>query len=651
MKNPCEVLYFVDLETTVDGGPDHNNPEAHWKNNKVLLCGYAVGGNPIHVHSTVDVLAQCIQNGIEAGFEPTIVAHNAKFDLKYLMRDAPFVEWHKVSVWDTMTWQYLYSGHVSKFESLTDALDGWGIKYNKQLDLGDLLARGIKMQDIPTNELSEYLKEDVTYLRQLYFGQLTTKYTPFMDYILPLCEMELNGLPIDLDKATADSYDLIKDTTSIFDTFQAWLIQNCQWQDGSPLVPEDFSEMMGTKSKTIKPMSNRTISFILTGWPAQLKITEKWRVQYQYGCSHIYDLQTAQDFLKVYPDPPNQQGYPMSEDDLLNMVKEFGPHKMVDLVLDYRTKNKLAGTYLLPFTHTAKVQGCIYPKLNTTVTGTGRLSSSAPNGQNIPPPARACIIPDNDEDELAEIDFSQLEMVACATLSADPQMIIDINTGEDLHFNTGRSVMGWKSPADMTDADRKIVKGVNFGVLYGGKATGLSKQTGVDKGLVQDLINNFYRRYPQVAVWQEQMKDYVNDYKEAHDIRRGEQRHATTYTLPISNRKFTFVETEAPDWLRQRTGKTWTFSPQQIANYPIQGFAGGDLVMYALYWLWVVVRNTPEYADKVKFRMTVHDSILLQIRKGLPLTKLVEAMCSYTGQRYNLPVPLHCDIKTGNQWQ
>ena len=389
---------------------------------------------------------------------------------------------------------------------------------------------------------------------------------------------------------------------------------------------------------------------MLFGQPTELKVTAKWHVVWKPS---IYPCFTPQHAEKVYGHTTSKtdQGFPMSEEDLHRIEDTLCRTTVVTDMLDYRTKNKLLGTYITPFLATGKVQGCIYPKLNTTVTNTGRLSSSNPNGQNCPPLARELVVPAQPNSEIVEIDFSQLEMIGAAALSGDYRMIEDIKGGMDLHYETGRSVMGWQSPSDMKKEDRKLVKNVNFGVLYGGKATGLSKQTGVDKAIVEKLINSFYNRYPRVAAWQKETLDYVRDNKEAYDVKDGEQRYSTLYELPNSGRRFRFVEAKAPTWLRQKSGRGYSFSPQHTANYPIQGFAGGDIVMYALYWLWVVMRSYPYYQDNVKFRMTVHDSIMLETKEDVKIETIVNQMCADTATHFNLPVALHADVERGKYWQ
>ena len=148
------VPIFFDLETTVKGGPKGDSPEAHWYNNSVLLCGHrAKYGVDISVHKTTNFLLKRIENLLVHGKIPLLVAHNAKFDIKYLMRERPDLSWELCKVWDTMTFEYRDSGHRDQFMSLEDACTKRGVPFKKSLDLGGLLAQGVSMEDIPMNKL------------------------------------------------------------------------------------------------------------------------------------------------------------------------------------------------------------------------------------------------------------------------------------------------------------------------------------------------------------------------------------------------------------------------------------------------------------------------------------------------------------------
>lgn len=635
------MIYF-DLETTAQGGPDGTSPEAHWHDNYVLLCGWSVQGSAsVEVDDTPDRLAKRIQQEIQQTGSCTLVAHNAKFDIKYLMRNYPELSWECIHVWDTMTWEYLDSGHRTTFPSLEDTAKKYGIPFGKSLDLGALLASGVKMQNIDKQELTDYLIDDVKVLVDIQDTQAECA-TYFMDYILPLAEMELNGLPLNIKEAEKLTYSQQTDITESYDYIRDYIIEQCEWQDGSPIIMDDFSNLVTPKSKCIKPTANRTISFLFTGAPAELKITPKWRVVLKG-----LPLLSSNQVDKIYQDvEPTHIGYPMGEDivELINM--ELGNNvEMLEHLIRHRKATKIVGTYLLPMLQQAREEGTVHPKLNTTITSTGRLSSSAPNGQNMPPEVRELIIAAQGR-KLEEVDFSQLEMVGAATLSKDPQLIYDLGHGVDVHKNTATRVFG----AAQAEAKRKLAKNVNFGVLYGGKANGLSKQTGVERDTVQDLIDAFYDSYPRVRDWQKELFDQVVDTMEAHDIKDGHQRYCSTYILPDSGRVFKFIETEAPAWMRKRTGRKFSFSPNHTANYPIQGFAGGDIVMYGLHDLWKQVRSIYRM-DQVRFRLTVHDSILIDRPDQLNLVPMYNNMNRAIEKRYNLPIQLHVDVESGHNWR
>jgi len=638
--------YYVDLETTAQGGPSGTSPEAHWVKNHVILCGWQRDGSPIQIDKDLYPLLHDINDTIVAGYTPVIVAHNAKFDLKYLMRKTHFNSlWKNCEVWDTMTWEYRMSGHTTKFASLEQTAKRYGIPFKKTLDLGALIKQGVRMQDIPKADLEVYLFDDVKVLYQIWDSQCARSKLFDMDYILPLAEMELNGLLIDEPKLTT----LFTSMASIVDHHEYKMIQHmceaCEWQDGTALDPlSDFCESVGTKTKFIKPFARRSLSFLLTGVPKMLHITAKWKVRYKlgYGPVHVAHIPS-------YFKGETHLGYEIDE-----RVLKLDHNFITAHAAAHRKANKVLSTYLSPFKEAMAVSGgTIHPKLNTTITATGRLSSSQPNGQNMPPVVRALAMAqdkvNSDGTDLSnriyEIDFKQLEMVAVACISGCKRMLAALARGDDLHYLSGKKVFGWTCEADMTEADRKVVKAVNFGVLYGGKAKGLAYLTGVDQDIIQKLIDGFYREFPGVAKWQRRIFEEVCDNMMPLDVKEGVQRYCSNWTLPISGRQFMFTESEAPAWLRKKTRRKWSFSPTQTSNYPIQGFAGGDIVMFALTWLW---RNT----EGVRYILTVHDSIIIESCKdSVYINSMVEVMCKQTSANFNLPLQLHCDVESGTHWK
>jgi len=627
-----------DCETTHKGGPDHDSPEAQYPSNEVVRVGWKGIGSPeVKISNNFDALIEELTECHSKSVDVTLVAHNLKFDLKWLKRydmgnDTGFCE-----LWDTMTFEYLATGQDTKFISLEDLAAKYGIKAEKTMDLGEYIAAGGRVEDIPKKELDEYLTKDVEILEQIHMSQTRTGRRFDMNYIHALAEMELNGLPIDRDETERRAKESAEICDEFTDFVKDCIMERCEWQDGTPIEPKDFE-------KKIKPTANRTLSFLLTGEPVAVRTTsDKWTFKYKDGRRSELGARTIS---RIWTEPPNHLGYSMDEKHIAAAIDE--PTSYATPILDdipkWRKHDKLLNTYYLPFLTMSQETGCVHPKLNTCATATGRLSSSAPNGQNLPTEARSLVTAPEGY-KVVELDFSQLELVALAMICKDPAMIKDLSMGEDIHYNSGQRVMGWTDPSEMNKKDRTLVKNVNFGAVYGGKAPGLSKQTGVDKDIIQKLINSLYRRYPGIGTWQKELYEEVVENMEpaGHDD-HGEQRYKAT--VEVGKRLYTFHETPSPRWLRARTGRGYSFNPNQVYNYPIQGFAGWSIVLQFLYALWS--QSELEH----KYIMTVHDSIIVLVPEDSLAS--FEGRVTYELQRFSeklgIPFNLNVDIDVGQTW-
>ena len=627
-----------DLETTADGGPDNDSPEAHWPINEVLMAGWAL--------IDTDKSTYTIQTGTLEDFCNVyvscrcdyLVAQNLKFDLKYVMRHFQEVLPTDWNPWCTMTWNYLSSGHEHKFRSLEQLASDYGVEIAKTMDLGEYIDAGGRMQDIPKDELEEYLRTDVHMLAKIWEEQLDYGEVYDMHYLYPLAEMELNGLPVDDDIL----HERANEASIICDEFTTMMKKkiktNCEWKDGSPIEDADFE-------KKIKPTANRTLSYMLTGEPsAGVKCTsDKWTFQFK-KCPAIGKL-SPKMIAKIWSDPPTNLGYSMDEKHVSKLCSMLKPEHWVHKIQEWRKHDKLLNTYYLPFIVKSKYTGCVHPKLNTTATATGRLSSSDPNGQNMPKEARQ-LIKAPDGYTLCELDFSQLEVVALAMLSDDKRLIRDIKNGEDIHFNSGCTVMGWTTPSDMDKDSRRLVKNVNFGAIYGGKAPGLAYQTGIDKATVQKLIDSLYLRYPGIAKWQRRFyEDVVEEMRPNGHDSNGEQLYKST--VKEGGRKYTFKETPSPKWLRAKMGRSYSFNPNQVYNYPIQGYAGWGIVLQYLSYLWF------KCPCEIKFLMTVHDSVLVMVpddETSEEFKYLVDSTLNDFCMDNNIDVPLSLELEWGTNW-
>jgi DNA polymerase I-like protein with 3'-5' exonuclease and polymerase domains len=627
--------FYIDVETTVKGG-HKRSPEAHYPANRVLLWGYAYNDLSPEVTDNPTNMIHTLRN---MGEEVRIIGHNLKFDLKYLMRTAPDLPWHKYQYHCTMYDQYRNSGHRDRFSSLEDTCAKWKIPFTKGLDLGALIKSGVEMEDIPRSDLEPYLYNDVVVTRQLYKEQISDvnweEYSH--DHIVPLAHMELLGLPLDVNKARNELITLLDDQDACDEVLWDFTTEYLYWDNGDEL-----------ERKNIKHSAARTVSYLLTGEPSA-GLTKRVRKNIAYR-PNMNPMMSTYQIQQIWgTTKPSHLGYPLTKDIIAKIEKMKFSGRVKDYLealLEYRRLSKLTSTYYGPFLEEAQIQPSIHPKMNMGTTATGRLSSSAPNGQNLPAEARGLFR--SQHGLFHEIDFKQLEVVALAQLSKDYQLIKDIQNGEDIHYNTGKTVFGWKSPADMNEKDRKSVKGVNFGLIYGGSAKGLSKTTKLPENIVKSLIKAFYTRYPGVKEWQDEVYgDVVHDMK-VSGYEQGESIYHSEYFCPTSKRKFYFKEGPAPQWMRAKTGRKFSFKPTETKNYPVQGFAGGDIVMLAL----TLLHSALHYVPDADIRMTVHDSILVDTALSADeLAAIMEQVCNMIVTAYMLPFNLSTDITSGEYWQ
>lgn len=624
---------FFDLETTARG-PD-NNPEAQYADNKLVMCGFSTKDR-YNSQNNVNELVKEVCNALADEKQPRLIAHNAKFDIKWLLRLAPEVPWHKCAFVCTMTAHYRVSGHRFKFTSLEELAGKYSIPFTKGLDLGGLIKQGIDVDDIDKGDLAKYLAEDVKVVKQIWDHMQHVAEDYDYDYILPLARMELNGLPLDEKKTRTE----LKRLASIHDTaviaVEGDVRSKMVWSDGSPVARGDF-----------KPLAPRTISYYLTGKPEHGlggKNDKKHIVFKPANGPALTAKQIEQVWGKTKVNP--NLGYPINAGVTDKLIK-LSP-TVVGAYKEAKDANKIINTYLVPFLAEAcYTGGTIHPKLNTCSTNTGRLSSSSPNGQNIPPSVRNLIA--STMGYIYEIDFAQLEMIGAATLSGDEQMRADIRNGRDIHFESGKSVFGWRNPLDMRKDERRTVKGVNFGLLYGGGAAGIALNTGADKKTVKELIQSFYVRYPQVATWQDRVLQEIKDDAWVEGTKDGQSYKGSVYQVPnpYGGRRFYFEESESPLWKQHQDGCKFSFKPTETKNYPIQGFAGGDIVMNALTILDAVLAGTD-----AKLRMTVHDSIVVDWGKDKrpEVVRIMNKVCELVRIQLNIPVPLVYDIEADEHW-
>lgn len=256
---------------------------------------------------------------------------------------------------------------------------------------------------------------------------------------------------------------------------------------------------------------------------------------------------------------------------------------------------------------------------------------------------------------LLEADFSQLEVVVLAFLSQDPQLIYDVTHGVDIHAINAANLFG----KGFTEKQRKIAKRLSFQLQYGAGAKSMAKKNKIPLDTAKQFIENYYRRYPVVKEWQDKIKEQVEASRQLSDKRTANGLPAGMGNYDsLTGRRYVFYEYDALEWFRDKTGQTTAFSPTETKNYPVQGFATGDIVPLVLGKLYRKIKEVEEWDDKVKLIMTVHDSILLDthwtVRDecAIMVKETMEKASEYLKEELGIDfdIPLKAEVKAGRNW-
>lgn len=319
-------------------------------------------------------------------------------------------------------------------------------------------------------------------------------------------------------------------------------------------------------------------------------------------------------------------GFSTSQDILEDLSAE---HPLPRLVLEYRSLSKLKSTYVdaLPMLIHSKT-GRIHTSFNQAVAATGRLSSSDPNMQNIPVRTeegrkiREAFIAE-EGCLLLSADYSQIELRVLAHMSKDPSLVQAFRENADVHAITASGIFG-VAPAKVSQEQRAVGKTVNFATIYGQTPYGLSKQLGIPVGEAAEYIENYFKKYPRVAAYRE-------------EVIAKARREGRVETLFGRRRFFPDIESGNP-MLRQMAERT-------AFNTVFQGTAA-DIIKRAMIAL---SRILPELSPRVRMILQVHDELLFEVPKGeVEAVKAVVAGAMEGAAE--LFIPLVVDVGVGPNW-
>ncbi|MGM0379258.1 MAG: DNA polymerase I [Bacillota bacterium] len=311
------------------------------------------------------------------------------------------------------------------------------------------------------------------------------------------------------------------------------------------------------------------------------------------------------------------------------LKKLMDKHEIIPLIKEYRTYSKLKSTYIDGlFKVINEKSNRIHTSLNQTVTVTGRLSSSDPNLQNIPVrlpigrKIRKVFVP-SDGNILLGADYSQIELRVLAHMSKDEKLLHAYNNGIDIHKLTASEVFH-KKLEDVTSAERRKAKEVNFGIVYGMSDHGLSDRLEISRKEAKTYIEKYFNTYKGVKKY---MDNVVKQCKEKH------------YVKTILNRKRYIREINDKNYFKRQ------FAERTAKNTPIQGSAA-DIIKIAM----INTNNALKEAGlKSEMILQVHDELLIDVIPN-ELDKVKEILLKEMEDAYSLDVPLVVDMKTGKSW-
>jgi DNA polymerase-1 len=441
-------------------------------------------------------------------------------------------------------------------------------------------------------------------------------------------------------KKTFDQVD--KDTIKTMVCTQADLMKDLK---GHLMAQIEEYEMVGLYRDIELPLTEVLASFEHEGFKIDRKELDRLDAEFDEKLSNltkeIYSL-TGENFNI---NSPKQLGEILFEKLMLPVVKKTktgystdaevleklkGKHPVIEQILEYRTISKLSSTYIKGFKQIIdKKTDKIYSTFNQALTTTGRISSSDPNLQNIPvkiemgKKIRKVFIPSKEENVLIDADYSQIELRILAHISGDETLISSFLKEEDIHARTASEIFD-VALEDVTSTQRMYAKAINFGLIYGKQAYGLSQDLGITRKEAQDYIDRYFGRYPKV---EEYMKNIVQEAKD-----KG-------YVTTLFGRRRFIPEIHSRNAMIAKSGE------RLALNTPIQGSAA-DIMKIAMIDVYTELKNKKSGA---KLILTVHDELIVDcpLEAVEETKKIVKEKMEGAA---SLKVPMTVEISQGENW-
>lgn len=508
------------------------------------------------------------------------IGQNLKYDLKVLAKYGVTV---KGKLFDTMLAHYLINPDM---RHNMDVLAETYLNYTP-VSITELIGKKgknqLSMRQVPVDQQTEYAVEDTDVTLQLkkhFEKELDEAGTRklFDEIEIPLLRvlaaMELEGINLNVDFLNDLSGELEADITRL--TSEIYEEAGEEFNIGSP---KQLGEVLFDKMKLVdKPKKTKTG---------------------QYS--------TAEDVLSY-------------------LAKD---HKIIQKILDYRGLSKLKSTYVDALPVQVGTDHRVHTDYMQTVAATGRLSSNNPNLQNIPirtergREVRKAFIPRNENHTLLAADYSQIELRIIAALSEEETMIQAFQNGEDIHASTAAKV--FNVPLDeVTREQRSNAKTVNFGIIYGVSAFGLSNQTDLSRSEAKELIDTYYKTYPKLRNYMSEQVDFARD---------------NGYVKTVLDRRRYLKNINSANAIVRGAAE------RNAVNAPIQGSAA-DIIKIAMINIYEKLENS-DY--KTKMLLQVHDELVFDVPNE-ELDAVKTLIKTEMESAFKMNVPLDVEVGLGQNW-
>ena len=331
------------------------------------------------------------------------------------------------------------------------------------------------------------------------------------------------------------------------------------------------------------------------------------------------------DKMKIKGGKKTKTGYSTAADVLEKLAPDY---PVIEKILEYRQYTKLNSTYAEGLESFIAEDGRIHSRFNQTITATGRISSTEPNLQNIPirmelgREIRKVFVP-KEGFVFLDADYSQIELRVLAHLSGDERLIEAYKSAQDIHAITASEV--FHVPLnEVTPLQRRNAKAVNFGIVYGISAFGLSEDLSITRKEALEYINKYFETYPQVKIFLDGLVEHAK-----------EQGYVTT----MFGRRRPVPELKSANFMQR------SFGERVAMNSPIQGTAA-DIIKIAMIR---VDRRLREEGLSSRLILQVHDELLVETAVS-ELEQVKKILSEEMRQAAKLKVELEIDMHSGNSW-